>query len=192
MQAADSSPSPLYHSLLFWLAWVVMSALAATGGWLISGLVGFGTLLIGLIFAGAIVGACLGAAQGWLLHAFTPHKLLPVWSSWLLTTTLGGGVGLLLLPVLLGSFSLFAPMQASVPRWLLLVPPGIGVALLALLQWVTLREIVSQALWWIPVNWLAWGAGIYVAAVTIWPLYEQVSAHDDGPGLPAPPSTPPQ
>ncbi len=184
MHSAYSTRPTLYQSILFWLAWVYVSAVAAIGGWFFSGLFGYGTLLIGLIFAGAIVGGCLGAVQGWLLHYYTPGKLLPVWSSWWLTTTLGGGVGLLLTVVVLLSLSFTAPAQSSVPRWLLLVPPASGIALLATVQWVTLREIVTHALWWIPANLVGWGVGIYATAVTIWPLYDQVSAGDDGPGLP--------
>lgn len=184
MHAADSVRLPRYHGLLFWLAWVFVTAVAATGGWFLSGAVGFVTLLIGLIFAGAIVGGCLGAVQGWLLQHYNPGGLFPVWASWPLVTALGSGVGFVVSVAILLALSVTAPAQSSIARWLLLVPPAVGVGLLATMQWLILRQVVSRALWWIPANLVGWGAGIYATAVTIWPLYDQLSAGDDGPGLP--------
>jgi hypothetical protein len=184
MQAAYSVRPRLYHSILFWLAWVLVTAVAATGGWFLSGAVGFVTLLIGLVFAGAIVGACLGAAQGWLLHHYDPGGLLPVWASWPLITALGGGAGFAVFAASLLFLGFNSPPQSSVSPWLLVIPPAVGVSLLATMQWLILRQVVSRALWWIPANWIGWGVGIYATAITIWPIFLEVSAGDDGPGLP--------
>jgi hypothetical protein len=171
------------EKLSLWLRWVAANAFGevfglggtlALGGFLISRLgeqQGLGMLLASFLIAvasGAVEATVVGLAQWWAMHPWFPGITRRAW--WL-ATLVGALVAYVLgyLPSTLMNLGEQATSQAPVvepPQWIvLLLAAGLGAvagAILSFAQWRALRGHVQGAGWWIPVNMLAWLAGMPV------------------------------
>jgi hypothetical protein len=126
-------------------------------------------LTLGLVGAGAVEGALLGAGQAWVLRSVLPG--LPV-ARFVGATAVAAALAyaIAMVPVLLGERLTLMPWWALAGGGLVL-----GGALLATIgtaQWTVLRHLVPRAAWWIPATALAWafGLGAFLAVAT--PLWQ--------------------
>jgi hypothetical protein len=112
------------------------------------------TTLVAMMLAGSAEGALLGLAQADCMYR---RGVLPVLRRWVLATSAGAAVAwsLGMLPSILGGLDWTART---------VVAAGIGalilLASLPLAQYVVLRDRLSGAILWIPINMAAWLVGI--------------------------------
>ncbi len=134
---------------LFWMLWVLASALAGGLGWAAGWRISFlappelSTAVIGLL-----MGAMIGLLQGLVLKGWFRGSL-----HWIWLTTVGWGLGF---PAGV-SISYVGGFAEAIFGGTV----GLSVGLLAgLLQWGFLRRRVSGAGWWLPASALAWGLSL--------------------------------
>jgi len=176
------------RDVIFWLRWVLANALGEAVGLSAVLLVGFGVLgprlagltgawpaVIGLVagvLLGIFEGIVVGAAQGIVLRARLPRLAL---RTWIVATVIGAMVawGLGMLPSTLmgagagagaGADASGGQAAADMPEALTYVmAAGMGLVagiVLALPQWLVLRQHARRAGWWLPMNGLAWLCGM--------------------------------
>jgi hypothetical protein len=172
------------RDVIFWLRWVLANALGEAVGLSAVLLVGFGVLgprlagltgalpaVIGLVagvLLGIFEGSVVGAAQGIVLRARLPRLAL---RTWIVATVIGAMVawGLGMLPSTLmgagaGADASGGQAAAEMPEALTYVmAAGMGLVagiVLALPQWLVLRQYARRAGWWLPANALAWLCGM--------------------------------
>ena len=137
---------------------------AVTGAVLGSLGVGDVALVAGLVLAGVLEGAAIGAAQAWVLRGVLPA--LP-FGHWVLATALGATLAWL------AGMGGVALVQAVGPAAWVVVGPAMVVGLFAMgtLQWLVLRRHVPRSGRWVPVTSGAWllGVMIPVAALSLAP-----------------------
>src|SRR5512133_4188178 len=110
--------------------------------------------VLAMVLAGSLEGALLGIAQADCLYRW---RVLPVRRRWIVATSLGAAIAwsLGMLPSTLGGLN-WSPWTA--------VAVGIGgrllLASLPLAHYLVLRDHVERAVFWIPVNMVAWLLGI--------------------------------
>lgn len=109
---------------------------------------------VAIVLPGSVEGALLGLAQADCLYRWA---VSPVRRSWVLATSLGATLAWSLgtLPSLLGGLKWTAGSLIAAATGALIL-----LASLPLAQYVVLRDHVSRAIWWIPINMAAWLAGI--------------------------------
>ena len=128
-----------------------------------------GMMVAGLVVAGALEGAVLGAAQARVLVQALPGL---DGRRWILATSLGAAVAWL------AGMGGSALVQALGARALWLVAPSLVVGLLAMgfLQWRVMRHLVSRSWTWVPVTAGAWLVGVIIPIAALssvpngWPL----------------------
>ncbi|HEY6689134.1 MAG TPA: hypothetical protein VI094_23320 [Propionibacteriaceae bacterium] len=145
------------------LRWVLMVTLGEAVGFTVPAAVGIAVTsapsgpvvsLLAMVLAGSVEGAVLGTAQADCLYRW---RVLPVRRRWIVATSLGAAIAwsLGMLPSTLGGLN-WSPWTA--------VAVGIGglilLASLPLAQYLVLRDHVERAVFWIPVNMVAWLLGI--------------------------------
>ena len=170
------------RDVIFWLRWVLANALGEAVGLSAVLLVGFGVLgprlagltgawpaVIGLVagvLLGIFEGIVVGAAQGIVLRARLPRLAL---RTWIVATVIGAMVawGLGMLPSTLmgaGQATNGGAATAEMPEALTYgMAAGMGLVagiVLALPQWLVLRQHARRAGWWLPMNGLAWLCGM--------------------------------
>jgi hypothetical protein len=165
---------------IFWLRWVAANALGEAVGLSAVLLVGFGVLgpslsglagawpaVVGLIagvLLGIFEGVVVGAAQGAILRRRLPRLAL---RTWIVATVIGAMVawGLGMLPsTLMSADASGGQAAAEMPEALTYaMAAGMGLVsgvILALAQWLALRQHVRRAGLWLPANALAWLCGM--------------------------------
>lgn len=106
-----------------------------------------------MIVAGACEGALLGAGQSIGFGSSVVRR-----SSWIVVTA-GGAAVAWAIGMLPSTIAGFDPGSPSALPWILVGAVLLLVSIPAL-QWLVLRRLIRRSFWWIPVNSLAWSAGI--------------------------------
>jgi hypothetical protein len=166
------------------LQWVVLRQQVSQAGWWVLAMplswgIAWGIGWVGSDEAGTITGAIGGAVSGTVLVWLLRHRVLlkmnaePVgwdfWLQWVSVTAMGLGALWTVSRALLGNFeivisSIVIPAGESMGRvagWAIggaAVGTGLG-AMIGLLQWIVLRQQVSQAGWWVLATAVGWGLG---------------------------------
>jgi hypothetical protein len=155
--SVNNSSAQLPAGCGMWIGWMVMTLLGGGIGWWLGWIAS--TLVPGAISTpvlGGVMGVCLGLAQ-W---PFMAGRLSMSWR-WIAASAVGWGLGFLAGAELSSLYSLDGALFG-------LVTGLVTGAFLGTLQWMLLREVVTQAGWWIPVNIFAWGSALLYYRPSAW------------------------
>jgi hypothetical protein len=158
----------LLSRLTFWLAWIIATAASGAMGWLITVAVGFGTMGIGMLGFGLIVGALVGAAQGgillWYVRRYVEDKAF-LFFGWVFTTIVGMYLCLLAIIFVaaitdLGGRVVSDSVDSTAYN---LFRFSYGGAAYGLTQWIILRCFLSGTAWWILATSIGWALGATIS-----------------------------
>lgn len=204
MGVISSSSTHSEHPLSawgLWSRWVIANSLGEVLGLGIAG--GLGVALfsllsavlsvpavataIAMVLGGTLEGALVGVAQWVVLHRYIPR--LP-WRQWVLATAAGAFIAwaLGMMPSTLIELSANTDGSASDPTFASLsdltvytLAALMGMVLghiLALVQWLVLRQYIHRAAWWILANAVAWAVGMVAIFVVAGLLTEEATTLD--------------
>jgi hypothetical protein len=163
-----------------WWSWWRAVTLAETLGFAVPATVGAtlsaapdSVLAAAMVAAGFVEGAALGAGEYLVLRRALPGLAA---RSFVTATALAAAFAyaVAMVPVLL------AVDPSLMPWWaVILVFGGLGALLLASIgtaQWLVLRRLAAQVIWWIPATAAAWAVGLLAFLAVATPLWQDGEA----------------
>ena len=159
------------NSLKLWERWVIASTIVQIIGWFVAAYVsqvidkfGIENIYQVLLLLGSLEGLLLGFAQYLVLRPYIRQA-----GYWVLFTTVGVLVSWfmgLTVSAVIGLFyaaNLYQKITTLVEE-VALLGAAIG-TVIGYAQWLILKTVNKQAIWWVSANALAWSLGIVVAFI---------------------------